>query len=233
MNTAMPTETLENGLALGDHTPTGRYRVNLATQEWWWSDETYRIHGFEPGEVIPTTAMVLAHKHPDDRDRVRNVLDDARRTGEPFSTVHRIIDAHGNPHIVSIVGEGRRDEEGTMVELAGYVLDLTSSVNRFAAEQADASIRAAARSRRDIEQAKFLVGMALEVDDDEAFSILRRGSNNSNVPVRTLSKRLVDEIRSTTTPDRPFEASRVLAVLRAPTTTAPTQDEPAADAPTA
>jgi hypothetical protein len=216
MKAGPPTKSLESSLALGDRTPAGRYVVELATEEWWWSDDTYRIHGFEPGEVRPTTALVLAHKHPDDRTREVDLFDDAQRTGEPFSTVHRIVDAHGAPRVVSVVGEGRHDEQGTMTELAGYILDVTRSVDRFADERADSSIRAAARSRRDIEQAKLLVTLALEVDDDEAFSVLRHHSNTTNVPLRTLSQRLVHEVRSS--PDRPFEASRVLAVLEAPVT---------------
>ncbi|MCK0116490.1 ANTAR domain-containing protein [Isoptericola sp. CG 20/1183] len=215
MKAGPPTKALENSIAMGDRTPAGRYAVELATEEWWWSDDTYRIHGFEPGEVRPTTALVLAHKHPDDRHRVVGLFDDAQRTGEPFSTVHRIVDAHGAPRVVSVVGEARHDAHGAMTKLAGYVLDLTGSVDRLAAERADSSIRAAARSRRDIEQAKLLVTLALEVDDDEAFSVLRHHSNTTNVPLRALSQRLVREVVSA--PDRPFEASRVLAVLEAPT----------------
>ncbi|MDF2847733.1 MAG: Protein-glutamate O-methyltransferase, partial [Oerskovia sp.] len=38
---------------------TGRWRYELATGQWWWSEETFRLHGFEPHEVVPTTALVL------------------------------------------------------------------------------------------------------------------------------------------------------------------------------
>ncbi|MDF9875422.1 ANTAR domain-containing protein [Cellulosimicrobium cellulans] len=38
-------------LSLGDDTTSGQYRVDLATDTWWWSAETYRLHGFEPGDV--------------------------------------------------------------------------------------------------------------------------------------------------------------------------------------
>lgn len=203
-------QPLENVLALGDRTPTGTYRVDLTTQEWWWSDETYRIHGFEPGEVVPTTAMVLAHKHPADREQVRHVLEDARRTGAPFASVHRIIDAHGKNHVVSIVGRGRTDDHGDLVDLVGYVLDLTGSIKRFASEEANFSIRAAAQSRRDIERAKLLVSLALGVDDDEAFALLRRRSNDSNVPLRALAERLVRHVRTATVPGQPVDPTRAL-----------------------
>jgi hypothetical protein len=159
--------------------------------------------------------MVLAHKHPDDRERVRHVLDDARRTGEPFATAHRIIDAHGHDHVVSIVGQGRRDESGEVVELVGYVLDLTRSVSRFAAAEADTAIRAAARSRRDIEQAKAVVGLVLGIDDEEAFKVMRHHSNNSNVPLRDLSRWLVAHSR-TAPRSVALSPSHLLDLLRHP-----------------
>lgn len=196
MNQPLHDVPLEHVLALGDHTQTGQYRVDLVTEQWWWSDETYRIHGFEPAEVDPTTAMILAHKHPDDRERVRHVLEVAWRTGEPFATAHRIVDANGHDHVVSIVGKGQRDDSGEVVELVGYFLDLTRSVSRLAATEADTAIRAAARSRRDIEQAKAAVGQVLGVDDEEALKVLRHHSNNSNVPLRDLSRWLVAHSRT-------------------------------------
>ncbi|MCA5893996.1 PAS domain-containing protein [Isoptericola sp. NEAU-Y5] len=191
---------LERVLALGDATRVGQYRVDLATEQWWWSDETFRIHGFEPGEVVPTTAMVLAHKHPEDRDRVRHVLDDARRDGEPFATVHRIVDANGSDHVVSIVGQGQRDGDGQVVALVGYVLDLSSSVKRYAAQQADDSIRAAAQSRSTIEQAKGIIRLALNIGGDEAFEVLRHYSNVTNVRVRELAAALVEQAQGTSEP---------------------------------
>ncbi|MBO0608996.1 PAS and ANTAR domain-containing protein [Myceligenerans salitolerans] len=184
-------------LTMGSATPVGRFAADLSTGRWRWSDETYRIHGFEPSEVVPSTAVVLAHTHPDHRERVRGVLDHAVRTDEPFATVHRIIDADGRDHVVSVVGEARPGPSESSHEVTGYVQDLTSTVKEFAAEQADESIRAAARSRRDVEQAKAIVAMLLDVDDDVAFGVLRHESDVTNTPVRELSQDLVARARET------------------------------------
>jgi hypothetical protein len=105
--------------------PTGRFKVDVVTGRWWWSDETYRIYGFEPIEVDPTTATVLAHSHPEDMDRVQSLLEGAQTTGEPFSTMHRIIDANGFDHVVLIIGEGKRDNSGDVATVDGCVTDLT------------------------------------------------------------------------------------------------------------
>lgn len=67
----------EEVLAGGRRSPVGRYRLDLSTGEWAWSDEVYVMHGFEPGQVVPTTPLMLSHKHPDDRARVDGVLREA------------------------------------------------------------------------------------------------------------------------------------------------------------
>jgi hypothetical protein len=55
------------------------------------------MHGYEPGTVVPTTELLLDHKHPDDRQQVAAVLDLVLQ-GEPFSSRHRIIDTAGQTH---------------------------------------------------------------------------------------------------------------------------------------
>ncbi|TWH34158.1 PAS domain-containing protein [Isoptericola variabilis] len=94
--------------ALARETPTGRFRVDLASGTWWWSDETFRIHGFEPGEVVPTRGLVLTHKHPEDRTRAQAAIAHAERSETPFSCLHRIFDADGEEHLVVVVGRGHR-----------------------------------------------------------------------------------------------------------------------------
>jgi PAS domain S-box-containing protein len=185
---------IEQALARGTHQQIGQYRLDLSTGVWWWSPETYRLHGFEPGDVVPTTALVLAHKHPDDRERVRKILDQARRTGEPFSSVHRIMDAHGGERFLVVVGQGRRDRTtGEVTELVGYFVDVTRTVTEHAQERARHDIAAAAETRGTIEQAKGVVMLAYGLRPDEAFARLRRASNDRNVPLRELARLVVSE----------------------------------------
>ncbi|MFC8922423.1 PAS and ANTAR domain-containing protein [Cellulosimicrobium sp. NPDC057127] len=182
---------VERALAAG--APVGRYTFDAATGRWWWAEETYRIHGFEPHEVVPTTDLVLAHKHPDDRDRVRETVATAGATGEPFSSVHRIMDGRGRERTLVLVGEGRRDPvTGAVGEVAGYFVDVTAVVADRANAVADESIRTAAASRGPIEQAKGIVGFAFGTDPEEAFTLLRKASNDANVPLRDVAQRVVE-----------------------------------------
>jgi PAS domain-containing protein len=202
---------IEHALARGAGQQIGQYRLDLATGTWWWSSETFRVHGFEPGEVVPTTQLVLAHKHPDDRERVRQILDEARATGEPFSSVHRIMDARGAERYLVIVGQGRRDPDtGEVVELLGYFVDITSTVAAGGEERAHRDIAAAAAGRGPIEQAKGILVATHGVDPDEAFGLLRRASNDKNVRLRDLARVVVDEA----TRSGENCAERVVALLR-------------------
>jgi len=210
--TAEPME-VERALTLGVNHTVGRYRYDLATEEWWWSDETYRIHGFEPGDVVPTTALMLAHKHPEDLPSVPRATAYVAATGKPFSSVHRIMDARGQERTLAVVGQGRRDPDTRqVVELVGYFIDVTPGIKAQANRAADRSIQAAAATRAPIEQAKGIIAFVLGIDAAEAFERMRSASNDTNVAVRDVARRIVELTSTQST------AADVIAVL---TTTRP------------
>jgi PAS domain S-box-containing protein len=185
-------ETLEQVLAGGDRPPVGRYRLELATGQWAWSDEVYVMHGFEPGQIVPTTPLMLSHKHPDDRARVDGLLRRAAETGQPFSSVHRIRDAQGKTRTLAVTGQGRRDPAtGRVTELFGYFIDVTESHREAAARDATASIQASAERRAVIEQAKGVLMVVYGIDEEAAFDLLRQASNLANIAVRDIAYSLV------------------------------------------
>ncbi len=209
--TAEPME-VERALTFGVNQTVGRYRYNLSTDEWWWSDEIYRIHGFEPGDVVPTTALILSHKHPDDLPAARQVpTGSAAATGQPFSSVHRIMDARGQERTLAVVGQGRRDPDTRrVVELVGYFIDVTAGIKAQANRAASSSIQAAAATRAPIEQAKGIIAFALGISSAEAFERMRSASNDTNVAVRDVARRII-ELTS-----RQSAAADVVAVLSGP-----------------
>jgi hypothetical protein len=87
---------LEQALAGGAPQRAGWFRLYFDGEQWEWSPEVQRLHGYEPGSITPTTALVLSHKHPEDYEQVAATLDDIRRTHQPFSTRRRIIDVQGH-----------------------------------------------------------------------------------------------------------------------------------------
>ncbi|MEK8225956.1 PAS and ANTAR domain-containing protein [Oerskovia sp. M15] len=183
---------LESILLAGGPQPVARYTLDVRSGTWWWSDELFVMHGFAPGEVVPTTELMLAHKHPDDLSRVKGVLAEVTRRGTPFSCTHRIIDAHGGTRTLGVVGQGDLDREtGRVTRVTGYFMDLTEAHGARVREEATAAIRASASHRAVIEQAKGAVMVLYGLSDDEAFALLRDHSSVTNEPVKELARRLL------------------------------------------
>ena len=44
-----------NGFRASGAALVGRYTYRPDSDEWWWSDAMFAIHGFAPGTVVPTT----------------------------------------------------------------------------------------------------------------------------------------------------------------------------------
>lgn len=185
-------DRLEAALDGGDEPPVGRYRIDLATGRWAWSDEVYRMHGFQPGDVVPSTPLMVSHKHPENAGQVDGMLRRAAATGDPFSSVHRIIDAQGKTRTLVVTGQGRRDPvTGTVTELVGYLVDVTKPQRTAAAREATASIRASAERSAVIEQAKGILMLVHGVEAPDAFALLRQSSNRSNIALRDIAGALV------------------------------------------
>ena len=83
------------------------------------------MHGYEPGTVTPTTELVLAHKHPDDKPTVAQLIEQVRHFGIPFSSRHRIIDTAGKFTSWSWSATGGRDDAGEVVGTTGFYVDVT------------------------------------------------------------------------------------------------------------
>lgn len=73
----------------------GDFRFFYEGEKWEWSDEVAALHGYAPGEVEPTTALMRRHKHPDDRAHFDAVLAEMLTNHAPFSSRHRIVDTSG------------------------------------------------------------------------------------------------------------------------------------------
>jgi hypothetical protein len=175
---------------------TGRFSYDVLTGKWDWDDDVFRIHGFEPGSVEPTTELVLASKHPDDRGRVQDLLERVSRTGGPFSISYRILGGDEVERRVVLVGEGAVCDPDDVTTIEGYYIDLTDDFAEESEEYAAAAVEASAESRAVIEQAKGALMLAYGLDPDKAFSMLRWWSRNRNVKIRDLAQRLVDVARA-------------------------------------
>ncbi|OUS89636.1 hypothetical protein CA951_36150 [Rhodococcus sp. NCIMB 12038] len=54
----------------GEPQRVGSFPFLLHAQRWEWSDAVAQMHGYQPAEIVPTTALLLSHKHPEDHPHV-------------------------------------------------------------------------------------------------------------------------------------------------------------------
>jgi hypothetical protein len=174
--------------------PYGPFVYNVGRQSWWWADDVYRILGFEPGDIVPTTDLLVAHKHPEDAAVATAIILNAFTSGEPFALWHRIIDARRRTRQVVSVGDGLHDAAGNLVEVRGYMVDVTGSKRGQTARDIDEAVRRSAESRGTIEQAKGVLMATLALDAEAAFDLLKRASQNANVKLRELAQRLLSAL---------------------------------------
>ncbi len=171
----------------------GAFRFYFDDERWEWSEQVQRMHGYQPGEVTPTTELVLSHKHPDDREQIAQAIDTIRRTGQALSTRHRIIDTSGKVRSVIVVGDELRDERGRVVGTQGFYIDATPD-EREQQDQMTAQLAAISESRAVIEQAKGVLMAAYGITANRAFDILVWRSQETNVRLRELALKFMAAI---------------------------------------
>ncbi|MCA2241555.1 PAS and ANTAR domain-containing protein [Mycobacterium sp. WUMAC-067] len=199
---------IDSVLGLGDPQRVGRFRFYLDGHRWEWSDAVARMHGYKPGEVQPTTELLLQHKHPEDRERVAAVLERVMK-GKPFSSRHRIIDTAGRTHCVVVAGDRMVDDAGAPAGTSGFYVDVTDSLHTDITNV----LSAVADARARIEQAKGVLMIAYGISAERAFDILVWRSQESNLKVRDVAARFLDAVASKASPETQSQVDQALLTL--------------------
>ena len=175
----------------------GSFKYHAREDRWEWSDEVAVMHGYEPGTVTPTTELVLSHKHPDDKPTVAQLIEQVRRLGIPFSSRHRIIDTAGKIHVVVVVGDRWKDDAGEVVGTTGFYIDVTEEFDADVRRSLDEVVAIIAVRRATINQAIGMLMLAHGLSADEAFEVLARRSQETNVKLRDLAAQFVKDVAAT------------------------------------
>ena len=169
----------------------GRFSYRIAENRWEWSDEVAQMHGYAPGTVTPTTELILSHKHPDDKPTVAELIDQVRKHGVPFSSRHRILDTAGKIHVVVVVGDRSYGPGGKVIGTSGFYVDVTDDFDADIQHSLDEVVAGIAESRAVINQAMGIIMLTHGVSADDAFKVLTRQSQQTNVKLRTVAARFV------------------------------------------
>ena len=101
----------------------GSWELNLVQNKIVWSDETYRIFGYEPRSRQATFELFMSHVHPDDQERVADMLEPSL-SGAAFEIEYRIVRSDGSIRHVQNRGQATV-RNGVAIRLLGTTQDLT------------------------------------------------------------------------------------------------------------
>jgi PAS domain S-box-containing protein len=105
---------------------TGSWAWNVARQEnVYWSDEHFRIFGFEPGPDPTTYSEAFRRIHPDDQVEFQKRLDKALAQKRDFEVEFRIILSDGSMKYIHTLGHPVLNSAGEVEELVGTGVDVT------------------------------------------------------------------------------------------------------------
>lgn len=187
-------EAIEHALGSGIPQRAGAFRFWFADQRWEWSETVARMHGYPPEPMTPTTDVLLAHKHPDDRAQVASALEKSVAAHEPFCSRHRIVDTQGRTRHVIVVADTMTDENDVVVGSAGYYVDLTETLEGERQDTLQDTLPGLYAARAVIEQAKGALMLVYSISAEQAFRVLIWRSQETNTKLRTLAARLVEEL---------------------------------------
>lgn len=102
------------------------WSVNLASGELRWSNRVYEIHGLPPAPTAPTVEDALAFYHPDDRERVSELVTRAIEKNEPFTFTAKLIRADGSEIRVNSICKIIVDQDQTPIYLVGGFREVES-----------------------------------------------------------------------------------------------------------
>src|SRR5439155_22553396 len=109
---------------------TGSWSWNVSNGEVSWSEEHFRIFGFDPEKTEPSFQLFLETVHPEDRSIIERSLDEAVREKKVFDMEFRIALADGTVKHVQGVGRPVVNESGEVDRYIGTTVDISERKRR-------------------------------------------------------------------------------------------------------
>ena len=104
---------------------TGSFGLNVSSGEIYWSEETYKIFGYDRA-VKPTLELIFQRIHPDDRDIVRQTIDRAAEARADLDFEHRLVMPDGSVKHLHALARASETSSGGL-EFVGSVTDVTAA----------------------------------------------------------------------------------------------------------
>jgi len=111
---------------------TGSWAWKPDTDARYWSEECYRVLGFDPRDGLPRTEELIRRIHPDDRPVFRESAKRATHNQLDEEIDYRIVHPGGAVRDIHSIGHPVFSPRGDLIEYIGTVIDVTE---RKAAEE--------------------------------------------------------------------------------------------------
>ncbi len=123
----------------------GSWEWNIKTNELWWADGMWLVHGQPVGLTAPTFEHGMAFIHPDDRDRVQLAIQAALTGKGEYEIEYRTTFPDASVHWIGARGRAIFDDAGKPERVIGIAMDITS--NKLAEDALRKSEKLAAAGR--------------------------------------------------------------------------------------
>ncbi|MDM8568317.1 MASE3 domain-containing protein [Thiotrichales bacterium HSG1] len=137
----------------------GNWNWDITNDTISWSDEVYRIFGFQPQQIMATYEQFLNSVHPDDRRSINNAVKYALTKKKKYNIEHRIVLHDKSERIVHERGEVVFDKHDNPIKMIGTIHDITTR-KKVEKELAKAKITAEEASKY---KSEFLANMSHEI----------------------------------------------------------------------
>ena len=157
---------------------TGSWAFIPATgKHTYWSEEIFRITGFDPAGGPPRFEEFERRVHPDDRARTREHFRTAIRKKVDFDHGYRIVHPGGEIREIHVIGHPVFSSSGDLVEFVGTLMDVTER------RRAEEERQALAHTNRITTMGQLTASIAHEVNQPIATA-----RNNAASALRFLSR---------------------------------------------
>ncbi|HYZ42625.1 MAG TPA: ATP-binding protein [Stellaceae bacterium] len=157
---------------------TGSWAFIPATgKHGYWSDEIFRMTGFDPAGGPPRFEEFERRVHPDDRARTREHFRTAIREKADFDHGYRIVHPGGEIREIHVIGHPVFSPSGDLVEFVGTMMDVTER------RRAEEERQALAHANRITAMGQLTASIAHEVNQP-----ITTARNNAASALRFLSR---------------------------------------------
>src|SRR5580704_17970131 len=91
----------------------------------YWSEECYRVLGFDPTDGLPQGEDFFRRIHPDDRPGFRELAETSIREKAEFEADYRVVHQDSRVRDIHVIAHPVLSSSGELVEFVGTVIDVT------------------------------------------------------------------------------------------------------------